>query len=318
VRVRLSHGPTIQDATLTLGPDGTARTTFTGVALGMNLATAQADVEGARAVDVSSVTVAPRALGSDTVNSGGDVKIDVDPARQKPGEHTGISASLTGAAGDALFTMESVRGVTPAVVSAQNGAANTSIAVPETIGALTVGIAFVRDGALVDASQPLVVDGPGHQRLIALKSDRATYSPGATAAITVADGNDPSAGTIAVRVSDRRGTGGASFDDIPGVLASAGTTTQNLASTDPPWHTWVAPAKSTAGDIFGFDQPRQTAAPDTIAAAATRVYTWRVERSTGPTVKVVVPRDPGRYVLSLIKMTDDGDVGAASIALTVQ
>jgi hypothetical protein len=31
-----------------------------------------------------------------------------------------------------------------------------------------------------------------------------------------------------------------------------------------------------------------------------------------------VPHDPGRYVLSLIKMTDDGDVGAASIALTVQ
>ncbi len=318
VRVRLSHGPTIQDDALTLGPDGTARATFTGVALGMNLATAQAAVDNAQAIDVSAITVAPRALSGNSVNNASDVKIAVDPARQKPGEHTGISASLSGAAGDALITMESARGVTPAVVSAPSGAANTSIAVPETIGALTVGIAFVRDGALVAASQPLVVDGPGHQRSIALKADRATYSPGATAAITVADGNDPSAATIAVRVSDRRGTGGASFDDIPGVLASAGTTTQNLASTDPPWHTWVAPAKSTAGDIFGFDQPRQTAAPDTIVAAATRVYTWRVERSTGATVNVAVPRDPGRYVLSIIKMTDDGDVGAASIALTVQ
>ena len=318
VSVRLSHGPTIQDASLTLGPDGTARATFTGVALGMNLATAQATVEGAHAVDVSAITVTPRALNAAGANSGGDVKIAVEPARQKPGDHAGISASLPGAAGDALITMESVRGVTPAVVPAPSGAANTSIPVPETIGALAVGIAFVHDGALVAASQPLVVDGPGHQRLITLTSDRATYAPGAMATITIADGNDPNAATIALRVSDRRGTGGASFDDIPGVLASAGTTTQNLASTDPPWHTWVAPARSTAGDIFGFDQPRQTTAPDTIVAASTRVYAWRVARSTGPTVIVAVPHDAGRYVLSLIKMTDDGDVGAASIALTVQ
>ena len=176
----------------------------------------------------------------------------------------------------------------------------------------------MRDGAIVAASQPLVVDGPGHQRLIALSADRSAYAPGATAKITIADGDDKSDATIALRVSDRRGTGGASFDDIPGVLASAGATTQNLASVDPPWHTWVAPAKSTAGDIFGFDQPRQTAAPEGIAAAATRVFTWNVSRATGSTLSVAVPHDAGNYVLSIIKMTDDGDVGAASIALTVQ
>jgi hypothetical protein len=318
VQVRISHGPTIQDNTVTLGPDGSARVTFTDVALGMNLVTAQADIDGRKAVDVSAITVAPRALSAETVSAGSGVKIAVEPAREKPGEHTGVSASLGGAGGDALITMESVRGVTPAVVPAQNGAASASLAVPETIGALAVGVAFVRDGAIVNAAQPLVVDGPGHQRQLTLSADRATYAPASTARITIADGDDKSDATLAVRVSDRRATGGASFDDIPGVLASAGTTTQNLASLDPPWHTWVAPAKSTAGDIFGFDRPRQTAAPDTIAAATTRVLTWRVYRSTGASFDVPVPHDAGRYVLSVIKMTDDGDVGAASIALTVQ
>jgi hypothetical protein len=48
------------------------------------------------------------------------------------------------------------------------------------------------------------------------------------------------------------------------------------------------------------------------------VLTWRVDRSTGASFDVPVPHDAGRYVLSIIKMTDDGDVGAGSIALTVQ
>jgi hypothetical protein len=319
VHVRISHGPTIQDNTVTLGADGTARVSFRDVALGMNLVTAQADVDGRPAIDVSAITVAPRALTGGTVSTGGGVKIVLDRPRQKPDERTGISAQLAGAAGDALITMESVRGVTPAVVGVQNGTASASLAVPESIGALAVGVVFVRDGALVDATTPLVVDGPGHQRALALAADHPTYAPASTAKITIADGDDRSDATVAVRVSDRRATSGASFDDIPGVLASSGTTTQNLASLDPAWHTWVAPAKSTAGDIFGFDRPRQAASTDTqIVAATTRVLTWRVDRNNHASLDVPVPHDPGRYVLSVIKMTDDGDVGAASIALTVQ
>ncbi len=292
VNVTVSHGPQVQNGNVTLGPDGSGRVTFHNVALGMNLLTAQADVDGKSAVDVAAITVAPRALSGESTASGGDVKIVVDPARQKPGEHTGVNANLTGAVGDALITMEGVRGAVPAVVPSQNGVASTSLAVPESIGALAIGAAFVRDGAIVAATQPLVIDGPGHQRQLALTADNTTYGPGATARIAIADGDDRSGFTLAVRVSDRRGTGGASFDDIPGVLASAGTTTQNLASLDPAWHTWVAPAKSTAGDIFGFDQPRAGAAPDTIAAAVTHVYTWRVERGSGSSFSVTVPHDP--------------------------
>ena len=319
VRVRVSHGPTIQDSTVTLGPDGTARVSFDDVALGMNLVTAQANVDGRVAADVAAVTVAPRTLTGGSASISGGVKITLDHPRQRPDERAGITATLAGAAGDAFVTMESVRGVTPALVAVQNGSASTSLNVPETIGALAVGVAFVRDGALVNASLPLVVDGPGHQRQLSLSADRVSYSPASTARITIADGDDRTDATLAVRVSDRRAASGASFDDIPGVLATNGTTTQNLASVDPPWHTWVTPAKSTAGDIFGLDRPRQAASTDTqIVAAAARVLTWRIDRSNRPSFDVPVPRDPGRYVLSIIKMTDDGDVGAASIALTVK
>jgi hypothetical protein len=319
VRVRVTHGPTVQENTVTLGADGTARVAFANVALGMNLVTAEADVDGKRASDVAAVTVAPRALSGAAVTQSGDVKITLDKPRQKPNDRAGINASLSGAAGDALITMESSRGVTSAVVGSQNGAASTQLVVPETIGAIAVGVVFVRDGAMVDATRPLVVDGPGHQRLASLTADRATYAPSSVAKIAISDGDDTSGATIATRVSDRRASGGASFDDIPGVLASSGTTTQNLASIDPPWHTWVAPAKSTAGDIFGFDRPRQSASPDTqIAAASSRVLSWTIARSDRDSLDVTVPREPGRYVLSIIKMTDDGDVGAASIALTVQ
>jgi hypothetical protein len=124
--------------------------------------------------------------------------------------------------------------------------------------------------------------------------------------------------TLGVRVTDRRVGSGASFEDAPGVLATNGTTTQNLASSDPPWHTWVAPANSTAGDIFGFDRPRESAAIDVPRTAAARVLSWSVDRSDRDAVDVVVPKEPGTYVLAVVKITDDGDVGSASIALTVQ
>ncbi len=319
VLVNVTHGPTTQQASVTLGPDGTARAAFSDVALGMNLVTAATDVGGSHVVDVAAVTVAPLALGATVATAGGDVTIALDRPRQQPGDRVAVSASLTGAVGNALVTMESARGVTPQVVPVQNGAAAASLVVPETLGALTVGAAFVRDGAIVETTVPLAIDGPGHQRLLALTADRPTYAPGATAQISVVDGGDHTAATIVVRVSDRRPAGGAAFDDIPGVLASSGATTQNLASTDPPWHAWVAPAASTAGDIFGFDSPTPGGGADTqIAVAPTRVLTWQVGRSDGGPISVPVPHDAGRYVLSIIKMTDDGDVGAASIALTVQ
>jgi hypothetical protein len=264
------------------------------------------------------VTVAPRALTGTAATSADDVHIALDKTRYRPNERAVVSASLAGASGDAIVTMESVRGISSVVQATSNGAVTAGLTIPETIGATAIGVAFVRDGAIVDASVPLVIDGPGHQRALALSPDHPSYAPGSVATIAIADGNDPSTATLAVRVSDRRAGNGASFDDVSGVLATAGTTTQNLASSDPAWHTWVAPARSKAGDVFGFDKPRQIATVDTPSTSAARVLSWNVDRSDRDSFSVVVPKEPGRYVLAIVKMTEDGDVGTASIALTVQ
>jgi hypothetical protein len=318
VLVALRHGPTVQQQQVTLGGDGTARVTFHDIALGMNLASAATQTGGRPVLDIASVTVAPSASIGGAASSGADMKIALDHARYRPGDRVTVNATLAGAQGDALVTMESVRGVTTDVVAAANGSAAASLTVPETIGQTTIGVAFVRDGAIVNASVPLAIDGPGHQRQLTLTADRATYAPGSTARIAIDDGDDRSSATLAVRVSDRRAAVGAAFDDAPSVLASSGTTTQNLSSTDPSWHTWVAPAQSKAGDVFGFDRPRQAAAPPQITAAATRVLTWSVDRVSPGPFDVTVPAAAGRYVLSVVKITDDGDVGASTIALTVQ
>jgi len=318
VHVTIAHGPTAQQQDVTLDANGHARVTFSNVALGMNLVSATAAVDGRSALDVAAVTVAPQALGGAASSSAADVHVALDRARYHPGDRVGITATLPGASGDALVTMESQRGATSAVVSTRNGTAAAWLTLPETIGATSVGVAFVRDGAIVNASVPLTVDGPGHQRALTLALDRASYAPGSVATIAIADGGDTDAATLAVRVSDRRVGSGASFDDVPGVLAGNGTTTQNLASSDPPWHTWVAPANSTAGDIFGFDRPRELPAVDTPRSEVARVFSWAVDRSVHDSFDVVVPKDPGTYVLAVVKITDDGDVGSASIALTVQ
>jgi hypothetical protein len=318
VHVRVAHGPTAQDQTVTLDAAGHAQVTFRNVALGMNLVSADASVNGRTALDVAAVTVAPRALSGGAASGGNDVRMSLDRPRYRPNDRVTVSASLSGATGDAIVTMESTHGVTSVVTPASNGNASATLTLPETIGATAIGVAFVRDGAIVDAALPLVVDGPGHQRAVVLAPDRASYAPGTVARIAVVDGTDPSGATLAVRVSDRRVGSGASFDDFSGVLATAGTTTQNLASTDPAWHTWVAPARSKAGDVFGFDKPRQIAAVDTPTTAAARVLSWTVDRNDRESFDVAVPKEPGRYVLSIVKITDDGDVGSASVALTVQ
>ena len=284
-------------------PTAQREITFRNLALGMNLVTAQTAGDGAQAVDVAPVTVAPRALSGDAAGGSADVKIALDRPRQQPGESAVVSATLTGAVGDALITMESVRGVTPRRSSpcrTARRARRWSCRI-RSARRRSASPSFVTARSST-RSLPLVVDGPGHQRLVTLTADRATYAPGATAKIAIADGDDRADATIAVRVSDRRAEAGASFDDVAGVLASSGTTTQNLASADPPWHAWVAPAGSTAGDIFGFDRPAQAAAVDTsIAPAGARVLTWSVAARKRRLAGRSVPHERGRYVLSVVE-----------------
>ena len=298
VHVTVSHGPTIQDQTVTLGRrrDGSR------------------DVSRRRARHEPRVGASRRRRAATPLDVVGDHRRaerahrraraqqsrrrqdrDRSARGRSRATRTGISASLAGAVGDALITMESVRGVTPAVVPVQNGAASTSLAVPETIGALH-GRRRVRPRRCARRRDRNRWSSTA--RVISARSRSApTVRPTRrrdSARITIADGDDRSDATLAVRVSDRRAAGGASFDDIPGVLASAGTTTQNLASQRSALaHLGRAgasrrPATSSAS-IGRAERPRPKADR---AEPRARVHVAASTAATARTFDVPVPHDP--------------------------
>ncbi|BDE08000.1 hypothetical protein WPS_32760 [Vulcanimicrobium alpinum] len=316
VKLRLVHGPTEQSAQVTLDADGRAHAVFRNVVPGTNLIYAQADVDAAHAVDVNAVTVAPQALLGTRSRRSVEARITTDKARYRVGERVAVDASLSGAGGDAFVDLEGARSLGEQTLSAANGHVGATFVVPETVGDAAVGVAFVRDGAFEYATHRIAVDGPGHARETTLSADRPTYAPGSTAHLSIADGAERASATIAIRLGDARAGGAASFDDAAAVLAGAGTTTQNPASADPAWHASVTPRQSTSVDLGATD--RGPAAAATLGAAAERSLLWRVERFDRETFDVALPETPGRYVVSVLKVSDDGDVGAATLALEVR
>ncbi len=315
VRVRLVHGPTEQSAELTLDADGRARTVFRNVVPGTNLAFAQADVDGKTALDVNAVTVAPQALLGGRSRRSAEAQIAVDKPRYRAGDRVRVDASLAGASGDAFFDLEGARTMGEQTVFTAGGRATATFTVPETVGDAAAGVAFVRDGALEYATRRIDIDGPGHARATALTADKAAYAPGSVAHVTIADG-DASAATVAIRLSDGSATGGASFDDAAAVLAGVGTTTQDPTSTDPAWHGSVTPGRSTALDLAAGEHVAPAA--ESLGAPSERPLVWRIDRSLKGAFDLPLPQTPGRYVVSVLKVSDDGDVGAATLALEVR
>jgi hypothetical protein len=55
-----------------------------------------------------------------------------------------------------------------------------------------------------------------------------------------------------------------------------------------------------------------------LGAAAPRTFLWQVDRASGSGVDFTVPAERGHYVVSILKIADDGDVGAASVSFNVQ
>jgi len=319
VVVRLIHGPNAQETSVQLDSNGRGRVTFRDVVPGTSLITAGADVDGARAFDASAVALEPSAAAGGGGGATGDVRIDFDHDRYRVGSRLAVTAALAGATGDAFVSLDGTRSFAAQAVRVTDGRAAAALTVPATTGNVEVGVAFVRDGALYYDTRAVPIDGPGHLRLTALRADRTAYGPGDAAKVTIADGDGAGGATIAVRLGDGTPASGADFVDAPESLAAAATTSQNLGSDDPAWHAWVAPARSTAGDIFAFDRPRAAEKTDaSLAVAAPRALVWRVDEAAGETVDVTLPQEKGEYVLSILKMTADGDVGAASISLTVQ
>jgi hypothetical protein len=316
VRLRLVHGPTEQSQQVALDGDGRAHAVFRNVVPGTNLVFAQADADGKTAVDVNAVTVAPQALLGSRERRSVEVQIATDKPRYRVGEKVRVDASLGGAAGDAFVDFEGARAMGEQTVAAGGGRASAAFTVPETVGDALIGVAFVRDGALEFATRRLAVDGPGHARATALAADRPAYAPGSVAHVTIADGNESAGATLAIRLADARASSGASFEDAAAVLAGTGTTTQNPASADPGWHASVVPTRSTALDLAANERSAPSA--ETLGATSERALVWRIDRSAKAGFDVTLPQAPGRYVVSVLKVCDDGDVGAATLALEVR
>ncbi|MBV8368499.1 MAG: hypothetical protein JO036_06135 [Candidatus Eremiobacteraeota bacterium] len=316
VRLRLVHGPTTQEQQLTLDADGRAHAVFHNVVPGTNLAYALAEVDGKPVVDVNAVTVAPQAVLGARSRRSGEAQITTDKPRYRVGEKLRVEAALSGATGDAFVDFEGARPLGEQTVSASGGRASALFTVPETVGDAAVGVAFVRDGALEYATQRVAIDGPGHARATALAADKSAYAPGSVAHVTIADGNERAGATLAIRLADARALGGASFDDAAAVLAGSGTTTQNPASSDPGWHASVAPVRSTALDLAANDRSAPSA--ETLGAPSERALLWRIDRAAKEGFDLQLPEAPGRYVVSVLKVSDDGDVGAATLALEVR
>ncbi|HEV2738951.1 MAG TPA: hypothetical protein VGU66_10265 [Candidatus Elarobacter sp.] len=316
VRVRLVHGPAAQEQQVTLDADGRARAVFRNAAPGTSLAFAQADVDGKSAIDVNAVSVSPQALLGNRARHSAELQIATDKPRYRIGEKLRVTASLSGAAGDAFVDFEGARAMGEQTLAAGGGRASAVFTVPEIVGDAAIGVAFVRDGALEYATQRVAIDGPGHARATALAADKPAYAPGSVAHLTIADGNLQAGATLAIRLADARASSGASFEDAAAVLAGTGTTTQNPASSDPAWHASVLPTRSTALDLSASD--RSAAPAETLGAPSEHALLWRIDRADREGFDLALPQAPGRYVLSVLKVSDDGDVGAATLAIEVR
>jgi uncharacterized protein YfaS (alpha-2-macroglobulin family) len=317
VRVRLVHGPATQELPVTLDADGRARAVFRNVGPGTSFAFAQADADGKGIIDAGAVTVAPQALLGNRSRRSAELQIATDKPRYRVGEKLRVTASLAGAIGDAFVDFEGARAMGEQTLPAAAGRASAVFTVPETVGDAALGVAFVRDGALEYATQHVAVDGPGHERATTLAADKPLYAPGGVAHLTIADGNLQAGATLAIRLADTRASSGASFEDAAAVLAGTGTTTQNPASSDPAWHASVVPTRSTALDLSGTD--RSSAPPaEVLGATSERSLLWRIDRTDREGFDLALPQAPGRYVVSVLKVSDDGDVGAATLAIEVR
>jgi hypothetical protein len=316
VHILLAHGTVQQEQNVRLDDNGRAHVVFRGASLGTNLVIADAAEGAAHALDAASVLVAPSALSA---GAGGDasVQIGLDRTRYRPSDRATVALNASGLVGDAFVTIEGARIFGWRRVPASGSNAVVDLNDPQ--GDVRVAAAGVRDGAIVQGSAPLSIDGPGRPRALSLGFDRASYAAGDTAKVTLRDGDASSSGTAVIRIADARASGSALFDDAAALLRVGGTTSQAPASENVGWHTWVASGNAKTNAFFSdAGAARGDVSPPALGSAAARTLVWRVERRDRDTLDIALPKERGRFILSVMKIYDDGDVGAASLGVTVQ
>lgn len=311
VRVQLVHGSSIQEQTVNVDDRGHVHGAFSDPQPGSNLIVAAAG----RAMDAAQVMVEPQTMRvQDSVSS--SVAVSLDRKRYASGDEARVSASLSGAQGAGLLTLETPSGTQARVVQLHGSLADTSFKVNASSGALAAGAAFVHDGELEWTSAPLVVDGPGRPISAPLVLDKPAYQPGADA-IAHLDGIAPGTGTLVVRITKDAPTGSAFFATAPDLLEVGTTATQDSAMGIASWHPGV---DSTGEHPLVQSFLRRSAPPADLmmTQADTASVYWKVDRASGDSTEIPVPQTPGTYHLSLLKIDDDGRVAAGSGDLVVQ
>lgn len=314
VQVQLVHGNAVQQQTVRLDERGHAHGAFNSPQVGSNLVIVSAPVGGARAMDAAQVQVEPQTMEMQDAQGNRNITIRLDRKRYAAGDLVRVDAVLPGAQGSALITLESPDRTDARVVTVSNGHARAELRVSGVPGALAAGAAFVRDGSLQWSDVPLVVDAPGRALPATLELDKSAYAPGATALVKIAQVR-PGTGTAFVRITKGTPSGSALFSSAPDLIAIGTTATQNTAAEG--WHPWVD-ATGAHAELQSF--ARRTAPPAdlTMTQADTASVYWSVDRHAGNSLSVPVPGSAGKYVISLLKVDDDGRVTAASTELVVR
>ncbi len=312
VRVQLLHGSSVQEQRVTLDAHGHTRGSFSSPEIGSNLIVASAG----GSMDATQLQVEPQTMQMQGEQGSQNIAITLDRKRYTGGQEAHVSASLPGAQGSAVITLESATGTDVRVVPVRDGRATANIRVGDAAGVLAVGAAFVREGALQWDSVPLVVDAPGRPLSSALLLDKAAYAAGGIARVKLADVR-AGEGTLIVRITKGVPTGSALFVNAPDLLAIGTTGTQDTATDGASWHPWV---DSTGEHAVIQTFARRTAPPSdlTLTQADTASVYWKVDRQTGDAIELPVPAAPGKYVLTLLKIDDDGRVTAGTSDLVVQ
>ena len=316
VTVDMQHGPSVQQQVVHVDGDGFAHAAFTGPELGTNMITATMNGNGGTAMDAGQVDVVPQATGDAASAGSSDARISLDRPLYHAGDDVRVTAALPGGAGDAFVTLEAASGSQSTTAPVNGGSAHASLRVTDAPGDLRIGAAFVRNGAIEWTSAPLNVDAPGRPQFAALSMADGTFAPSASASVSIRDVRT-TPGTIVVRISRGAPSGSALFDTAPELLAVGVAATEVSAPSGRTWHPWV----DSTGDhaqVLGF--VRRTLPPQdlTISQADTAVMSWTVVRSDGSPLAVQLPAERGRYTLSVLKISDDGCVVAASRSVFVQ
>ena len=152
VRLRLIHGPTVQEQTLTLDAEGRAHARFRNPVPGTNLLFAAAEVDGKTALEVNAVTVAPQALLGPR-RAAQRRRPDRDRQAALRGRPAADRRGFAGRRRRRRLCSFEARGRWASDGGGRRRARRRRFTVPETVGEAAIGVAFVRDGALEYATR---------------------------------------------------------------------------------------------------------------------------------------------------------------------